>query len=209
MNSVPCVWNRWFSLRPACTERLDFPFPSPWFANAFREPVGESVKQLLSCQRVSGYSVLKTIRFTDQRVPLILMFQTFSSSGVYWTKVETILFHFILFVQRTFKAPRILFTCLLPFLPLCLPCTNNFAMWTASAATPWYLTHNTNTYTSRRFQKSCLPLSPFLYFTLTHIHTSTRGFCNLHAPIWERHTSEKEGGWIRLLGITVAWKAHR
>lgn len=53
----------------------------------------------------------------------------------------------------------------------------------------------------------CPPSSPIsLIPTDTHAH---KVFSNLHAPIWEKHTSEKEEGWIRLLGITVAWKAHR
>lgn len=54
-----------------------------------------------------------------------------------------------------------------------------------------------------------VPTTHFLFFALRHINTSTWGFCNLHAPKWEKHTSKKEEGWIRLLGITVAWKAQR
>lgn len=51
------------------------------------------------------------------------------------------------------------------------------------------------------------PTSPISFMhTDTHAH---KVFCNLHAPIWENHTSEEGGGWIRLPWIAVAWKAYR
>lgn len=41
-----------------------------------------------SCQRLCGYVVLRRIKFTARRTPLILTFQTFSSSGFYWKEIE-------------------------------------------------------------------------------------------------------------------------
>lgn len=155
------------------------------------------------CACVCGKSVLKRIRFPDQHLHSILM--------------PLIFLYFLMFMEKKLIL-TLSFLLVLLHHKCFLSCTDSFPRCSASPATLWYLTHNTNTYTCRHIQNSLtlsfsLPVPFPLAHTRTHTHmhtrTGTQGFCNLHAPIWERHTSEKEEGWIRLLGITVAWKAHR
>lgn len=85
-------------------------------------------------------------------------------------------------------------------------CTDSFLCSSVLPSTQ----HKYCTYKYRCIQNSLtlsipLPL-PSLLCTHTHAHEV---FCNLHALIWGNHTSEKGEGWIRLLWITVAWKAYR
>lgn len=169
-------------------------FPSlPWFAILFRGPVSESVKQLLSCQSLCWYCVLKRIRFTDQRAPLILTFQTFSSSDFKRRWLGH--FYFILFCcTLSFRLSTW-------FSSECFSLTDNFPRCTASPATPWYLTHNTNTYTCRHIQNSLtlsvslcplFSLSLLLYYTHTHISTHAYKAFAICMHQYERSTQARK-----------------
>lgn len=172
----------------ACTERLALPVSVPWFAILFRVPVSESVKQLLSCQRLCGYVVLRRIKFTAGRTPLILTFQTFSSSGFYWKEIEWANF-------TSFCVIIMLHTFCWLFSFLCLlaqttskRCTN------IPSHSVLVNTQHKDVYMQRHsdlINSIFLPPSPFSLSTHAHTHMHMRFFQSACANMREAHKRER------------------
>lgn len=161
-------------LCPVCTERLDFHFPYLDFLICSE---GLSVSQWSSCYHVWIKYIKKRTGFTDQPIPLILTFLTFSSSEINF-KISFGDFFFQNFLLFGFSTRLHTYSlCFaISFFSMAISHTDNSQRCTSTPATPvvQYLTHNANRW--RYIQNSltlinCISLSPPFFPTCTPTHT--------------------------------------